>query len=64
MIRLARVERLPISEVARRMDRSPGATSQLLWRALRKLKDSFGSTDSLHLPPRALEETGGSDDEP
>ena len=58
VIMLARVERLPMKEVARRMDRTPEAVTQLLWRALRKLKDSFGSTDSFHLPPRSLEDRG------
>lgn len=54
VILLARVDRLPLAEVARRMERSPEAVSQLLWRALRKLKESFGSTDSFHLPDRRL----------
>jgi len=60
VILLARVERLPLKEVARRMERSPEAATQLLWRALKKLKESFGSTDSFHLPPRALQDRGGS----
>ncbi len=58
VILLARVERLPIKEVALRMNRSPEAVTQLLWRALRKLKESFGSTDSFHLPARRLEDRG------
>ncbi len=59
VILLARVERRPLAVVARRMGRSPEAVSQLLWRALKKLKESFGSTDSLHLPDRRLEDRGG-----
>jgi RNA polymerase sigma-70 factor (ECF subfamily) len=54
VILLARVERLPLKEVARRMNRSTEAATQLLWRALKKLKENFGSTGSLHLPPRSL----------
>ena len=58
VVMLARIEKLPIAEVARRLERSPAATSQLLWRALKKLKESFGSTDSFHLPDRRLEDRG------
>ena len=50
VILLARIDRLPLKDVAHRMGRTPRAASQLLLRALRKLKESFGSTDSLHLP--------------
>jgi len=56
VIMLARIERLPIKVVGERMGRSPGAVTQLLWRAMQKLKASFGSTESLHLPDRRLEE--------
>lgn len=62
VILLARIERLPIKEVARKMNRSPQAVTQLLWRALRKLKEAFGSTDSFHLPPRRLENDGDCDE--
>jgi RNA polymerase sigma-70 factor (ECF subfamily) len=51
---LVRVERLPIKEVARRMDRTPKAVMNLITRALKKLKERFGDTESLHLPPRRL----------
>jgi len=70
VIWLARVQGLSIGEVARRMDRTPEATSMLLLRALKKLKAAFGETESFHLPPRSLEteaeadgegETGGGD---
>jgi RNA polymerase sigma-70 factor (ECF subfamily) len=63
VILLARVERLSIEDVARRMDRSPEATRQLLWRAMKQLKASFGETDSLHLPPLNLESRSGPDGE-
>jgi RNA polymerase sigma-70 factor (ECF subfamily) len=56
---LARIERLPMKEVAARMGRTPGAAAQLLWRALQKLKETFGSTDSFRLPPRSLGDPEG-----
>lgn len=64
VILLARVEGLRTKEVAERMNRSPDATMHLLSRALRALRDSFGKTESLHLPPRTLTEEGAEDDEP
>ncbi len=54
VIMLARIQELSIVEIAERMDRTPNAVSHLLLRALRKLKSSFGDTESLHLPPRRL----------
>ena len=59
VILLARIERLRIREIAERMNRSPDAVKQLLVRALRRLRESFGDTESLHLPPRRL---GGGDE--
>ncbi len=53
---LARVQGVSIEEVARRMGRSRGAVSMLILRALRKLEEVFGQTDSLHLPDRSLGE--------
>src|SRR5262245_5579798 len=35
------------------MDRSPAAAKQLLFRALQRLGESFGDTESLHLPRTA-----------
>jgi RNA polymerase sigma-70 factor (ECF subfamily) len=61
VILLARIERLPLARVAEKMDRTPEAVSQLLWRALKKLKEAFGSTDSFTLPDRALEDRGPKD---
>jgi RNA polymerase sigma-70 factor (ECF subfamily) len=61
VIVLARIEALPIKEVARRMGRSPDATSMLLLRALRKLREVFGDTKSLGLPKdqRLVDESSG-----
>ncbi len=55
IIILARIRGLPIHEIATRMNRSEDAVSMLLLRALRKLKEAFGETDSFHLPPLNLE---------
>ena len=54
VILLARVRRLPVREVAEQMDRTPKATTQLLLRALEKLKEAFGDTESLSLPDESL----------
>ena len=64
VIRLARIKKMPIQEIAREMDRTPGAISQLLLRALDQLKQRFGDTQSLRLPPCRLDESedGGRDD--
>jgi RNA polymerase sigma-70 factor, ECF subfamily len=59
VIRLARIEGLPLKEVASRMNRTHGAVRQLLWRALGALKERFGDTESLNLPPRSLGDRGG-----
>jgi len=59
VIRLARLEGLPVSEVAARMGRSPNATSMLLLRALRELKARFGKTESLSLPRPENEDGDG-----
>jgi RNA polymerase sigma-70 factor (ECF subfamily) len=56
VIFLTHIRELNTAEVARRMDRSPEAISMLLYRALLKLKDAFGETDSVHLPERSLED--------
>ena len=59
VILLARIEKLPLKEVASRLGRSHDAARQLLRRALQELKGSFGDTESLGLPPRGLEEGTG-----
>jgi len=64
VIFLARVRGLPIREVARKMERTPEATSMLLFRALLKLKAEFGETESFHLPDRSLDEEAGGGDGP
>ena len=62
VIMLSRIEGLTFEEIAGRMNRSPAAVKQLLWRALKKLKESFGDTESLHLPERSFLE-GDNDDQ-
>ena len=59
VIKLARIEGLPIKEIGVRMNRSPGAVKVLLFRALGEPKRNFGDTESLHLPNRSLEGEGG-----
>ncbi len=54
VILLARIRKLPIKVIAERMNRSPDAVTHLLLRALDGLKESFGDTESLHLPRRTL----------
>ncbi len=54
IITLVRIEGLKIKEAAGKMNRTPNAAMKLLSRALKKLKEAFGETDSLHLPPRGL----------
>ena len=53
-LRLSRIEGLRISEIAERMGRSPSAVKNLLFKAMKKLQDSFGDTESLGLPDRHL----------
>lgn len=61
VILLARIEGLPMEEIGKRMDRSPNAAAQLLWRALRKLRLVFGETESFGLPDRTLGKGGARD---
>jgi RNA polymerase sigma factor (sigma-70 family) len=56
VIVLARLKGLSTTEIAKRMKRTPNAVSLLLLRALRKLKETFGETESFHLPPHRLKE--------
>ena len=63
VIFLARVRELPMRDVASRMGRSLNATSVLLYRALMKLQEAFGATESLNLPDRRLEYEEESDGE-
>jgi RNA polymerase sigma-70 factor, ECF subfamily len=55
VVRLSRIEGLKIDEMAERMGRSTAAVKQLLFRALRRLRESFGDTESLHLPDRRFD---------
>ncbi len=59
VLRLARLEGLTIKEIAQRMNRTEYAIKHLMARAIRQLRESFGDTESLNLPPRSFE-TGGS----
>ena len=54
VVTLARLEGLKVKEIAAKMSRSPDAVKKLLARALLRLKESFGDTESLHLPDRSL----------
>ena len=51
VIELVVLEELSINDVALRIGRSYGATQQLLTRALNKLGNKFGDTESKTLPP-------------
>jgi RNA polymerase sigma-70 factor (ECF subfamily) len=63
VVTLARLEGLKIKDIAAKMNRSPDAVKKLLARALLHLKESFGDTESLHLPDRRLAVFGDEDDE-
>lgn len=54
IILLTRIQGLTFEEAAARMGRSPDAVKQLLYRALKQLKSTFGDTESFCLPDRAL----------
>jgi RNA polymerase sigma-70 factor (ECF subfamily) len=54
VILAARVEGLPMKEIAKRLGRSPDAARPLLWRSIQKLRVSFRETESLSLPRRTL----------
>ncbi|MBN1441330.1 MAG: sigma-70 family RNA polymerase sigma factor, partial [Planctomycetes bacterium] len=56
---LARIEGLSMKEIADRMGRSPEAVKKLFGRALAKLRERFGDTESFHLPDRQLHLEGG-----
>jgi RNA polymerase sigma-70 factor (ECF subfamily) len=64
VIRLARLQGLPIKDVAHQMNRSSGAVRHLLLRALASLRASFGEgTESFHLPARSLGDSAADSDE-
>lgn len=56
VIQLSRIEGLKVREIAERMGRSESAVKNLLFKATKKLRQSFGDTESLNLPDRHLEE--------
>ena len=58
VVLLARVEKIPIKEIAKRMKRSPNAVSHLLLRALQQLRNDFGDTESYGLPDLPLRGEG------
>jgi RNA polymerase sigma-70 factor, ECF subfamily len=53
---LVLVKCLSIQKAARRLERSPSATSMLLSRALFKLRKALGPPETFHLPPGSLAE--------
>ncbi|MBI4583245.1 MAG: sigma-70 family RNA polymerase sigma factor [Planctomycetes bacterium] len=61
VLRLVRLEGLSVTEVAKQLNRSPHAVSQLLLRALKKLRQSFKRTGSLRLQ-KPGEESGDRED--
>ncbi len=63
-ILLSRIDGLRVKEIADKMNRTQNAVLLLISRGLSKLKDNFGETESLHLPPRSLREQGSGNDEP
>jgi RNA polymerase sigma-70 factor (ECF subfamily) len=67
VIRLSRLQGLTVKEVAARMGRSESAVKNLLLRAVKELRNSFGDTESLGLPAESpagdgSEEKGGGSD--
>jgi RNA polymerase sigma-70 factor (ECF subfamily) len=62
VVTLVCLKRRSVKETAECMKRTPGAIRNLLRRALRDLKKSFGDTESLHLPLGSLDH-GESGDE-
>jgi DNA-directed RNA polymerase specialized sigma24 family protein len=53
---MSRIEGLRIGEIAEQMGRSPSAVKNLLFKAMKKLQESFGDTESMGLPDRHLGE--------
>ena len=61
-IQLARMEGLPILDVAKQMKKSPETVKKIITRALRRLELKMGDTKSFHLPARQLEFDGNDDE--
>jgi RNA polymerase sigma-70 factor (ECF subfamily) len=62
VVRLARIEGLRVQDIAVRMGRSQSAVKNLLFKAMKKLQESFGNTESLGLPDRHLGQSETKDD--
>ena len=52
---LVRIRGLQIKDAAVRMNRTPQAVKHLLMRAIRKLREILGDTESFSLPPESFE---------
>ena len=50
-VRLSRIEGLPVKQIAATLRRPEPTVRSLIARGLKKLRESFGDTESLHLPP-------------
>ncbi len=50
-VRLSRIEGLPVKQIAETLRRPEPTVRSLIARGLKKLRESFGDTESLHLPP-------------
>ncbi len=61
VLKLSRIEGCSLKEIAARMDGSESAVKNLLLRATRQLKRSFGDTESLNLGDEHFEGEGDSD---
>ena len=61
VLRLSRMDALSIKEIANQMGRSESAVKNLLLRATKQLRQSFGSTESLNLGDEHFEDTGTAD---
>ncbi|MBI4584905.1 MAG: sigma-70 family RNA polymerase sigma factor [Planctomycetes bacterium] len=59
VIMLSRIEGLTIKEIAGRMERSESAVKNLLFRAMKELKKSFGDTESFHLGSQTFRKEDG-----
>lgn len=58
VLKLSRMEGLSIKEIANQMDRSQSAVKNLLLRATKQLRMSFGDTESLNLGNSPSRDTG------
>ena len=61
VLRLARMDGLSIKDTAKQMGRSESAVHNLLLRATKQLRKSFGDTESLNLGDGRFEDTGTTD---